>query len=103
MRCLIFDLDNCLAAADEVGEEMSGPVVAAIRAANHGTLSPDALDAALADLWVHSMDVVAEKHDFSEEMLAAGWRACAGIEMSRPMYGYGDLHLLPLLGDVRFL
>ena len=103
MRCLIFDLDNCLAASDEGGVDLAGPVFGAIREANHGTLPPDALEAALRDLWVHSMDVVAERHGFSEQMRAAGWKACSSLEVTRPMRGYGDLDLIPLLGEIRFL
>jgi putative hydrolase of the HAD superfamily len=103
MRCVIFDLDNCLAASDEGGVDLAGPVFGAIREANQGTLSLDALEAALRDLWLHSMDVVAETHGFSEPMRAAGWKACSNLEVTRPMRGYGDLALIPQLGELRFL
>ena len=33
-KAIIFDLDSCLAAADEVGEQLFAPAFAAIRAAN---------------------------------------------------------------------
>jgi putative hydrolase of the HAD superfamily len=100
---IIFDLDNCLAAADEVGQQLLEPVFAAVRAANDGTLSSDAIDAAFRDCWVHSFDWVAERHHFTERMHAAGWSALQEIEVCDPMRGYGDLALLPQLGDVRFL
>jgi FMN phosphatase YigB (HAD superfamily) len=103
MRCVIFDLDNCISASDEGGVDLAGPVFGAIREANRGTLSPEALEAALRDLWVHSMDVVAERHDFSEAMRDAGWKACSSLEVQRPMHGYGDLGIIPHLVELRFL
>ena len=33
-KAIIFDLDSCLAAADEVGDQLFAPAFAAIRAAN---------------------------------------------------------------------
>jgi HAD superfamily hydrolase (TIGR01549 family) len=103
VRAIIFDLDNCLAAADEPGEELLDPVFAAVRAANDGVLSESELDAAFRDCWVHAFDFVAETHRFTPGMLAAGWEAFRRIEVRAPMHGYGDLTLLPSLGDARFL
>ena len=37
-KAIIFDLDSCLAAADEVGEPLFAPAFAAIRAANNGSV-----------------------------------------------------------------
>jgi FMN phosphatase YigB (HAD superfamily) len=48
-KALIFDLDNCLAPANEVGEELFEPAFDAIRRANHGTVSNEALELAFAD------------------------------------------------------
>jgi putative hydrolase of the HAD superfamily len=42
MRGIIFDMDNCLAAADEVGAQLFEPAFDAIRTANRGTLAPEA-------------------------------------------------------------
>ena len=39
IRAVIFDLDNCLAAANEVGEGLFKPAFEAMRNANHGRLS----------------------------------------------------------------
>jgi FMN phosphatase YigB (HAD superfamily) len=103
MRGIIFDLDNCLAPADEVGRQLLEPVFAAVRAAHDGTLAPDALEAALEECWFHPLDVVAAKHGFSDAMRAAGWRAYREVEVREPMHGYGDLGLLPELGELRFL
>jgi len=103
VRAIIFDLDNCLAAADEPGEQLLEPVFAAVRAANDGALSESELDAAFRDCWVHAFDFVAATHQFTPRMLAAGWEAFRRIEVRRPMRGYGDLSLLPSLGDERFL
>ena len=103
MRGIIFDLDNCLAAADEVGAQLLEPVFAAIRAANRGALAPVALEAAFRDCWVHSFDVVAEKYGFCKDMLAAGWEAFRRVEVRESMHGYGDLDIIPYLGELRFL
>jgi putative hydrolase of the HAD superfamily len=100
---LIFDLDNCLAAAREVGEELYEPAFDAIRQANQGTVPNDALEQAFADVWRHPLDWVAARYGFSEAMLAAGWRVFARMEVTHPMEGYGDLATLPELSGKRFL
>jgi FMN phosphatase YigB (HAD superfamily) len=102
-RAIIFDLDNCLAPATEVSEQLLEPALAAIRAANMGTLAPDALEAAFRDCWVHSWDHVACTHGFSDRMVAAGLQAFSELEVRQPMHGYGDLDILPSLGELRFL
>jgi FMN phosphatase YigB (HAD superfamily) len=103
VRAIIFDLDNCLAAANEFGEELLEPVFDAVRAANDGALSSAELDAAFHDCWIHAFDCVAATHRFTPLMRDAGWGAFRQIEVRRPMQGYGDLTLLPSLGDRRFL
>ena len=103
VRAIIFDLDNCLAAADEVGEALLEPVFAAVRAANDGALTEPELNAAFRDCWVHAFDFVAARYDFTPRMRAAGWEAFRRIEVRTPMRGYGDLALLPSLGERRFL
>lgn len=103
MRAIIFDLDNCLAAADEVGDELLQPVFLAVRGVNEGTLTDLELDAAFRDCWVHAFDFVSATHNFTPRMRAAGCDAFRQIEVRAPMRGYGDLALLPSLGDKRFL
>ena len=103
IKALIFDLDNCLAAADEVGEELYAPAFDAIRKANDGKVSEKDLDKAFADVWRHPLDWVAARYGFSEAMLAAGWRVFVTMEAARPMHGYGDLRLLAELPAQRFL
>jgi FMN phosphatase YigB (HAD superfamily) len=103
MLAIIFDLDNCLAAADEPGEELLEPVFAAVRNVNHGSLSDAALDRAFRDCWFHAFDWVARRHGFTDAMRRAGWEVFREIEVRAPMRGYGDLDVLPVLGDVRFL
>lgn len=103
VRAIIFDLDNCLAAADEPGEQLLEPVFAAVRDANDGALTERELDAAFRDCWVHAFDFVAEMHNFTPAMRAAGWEAFRRIEVRTPMRGYGDLALLSSIGERRFL
>jgi putative hydrolase of the HAD superfamily len=103
IRAIIFDLDNCLSAADEPGQQLLEPVFAAIRGQNHGRLSGESLEKVYFDCWRHPLDWVAAKHGFTKEMLAAAWDACVGIEVSAPMHGYRDLAILPRLEAMRFL
>jgi FMN phosphatase YigB (HAD superfamily) len=103
IRAIIFDLDNCLSAADEVGPQLMEPVFQAIREANHGHLSEAELDRAFADCWRIPLDVVAEQHGFSKEMLEAGWKVSLDLEVAEPMFGYGDLRVLRELPVLRFL
>jgi FMN phosphatase YigB (HAD superfamily) len=102
-KALIFDLDNCLAAANEVGEALFEPVFEAIREANQGTLSEEALNQAFADCWRRPLDWVAGQHGFSAAMRAAGLKMFAAIEVTRPMRGYDDLAILAELPGQRFL
>lgn len=103
MRAVIFDLDNCLAPADEPGRDLFAPVVRAVRKANRGRLSEAELQEAFDALWGKAFDVVAREFSFSDEMREAGWRESARVEVTVPMRGYGDLDVLPALGDRRFL
>jgi hypothetical protein len=41
IKALIFDLDNCLAAANEVGDDLFEPAFGAMRNANRGTLTTE--------------------------------------------------------------
>ena len=103
MKAAVFDLDNCLAAADEAGDALFAPALDAIRAANHGHLPDDALAAAFADIWRDALDVVARKHHFTQEMLDAGWQAFRAIEVKHPRRGYPDLAEIGKLPFARFL
>ncbi|TCO82366.1 putative hydrolase of the HAD superfamily [Plasticicumulans lactativorans] len=103
MPAIIFDLDNCLSAADAVGRELYQPAFEAIRAANDGSLSAEALDRAFVDAWTHPFDWVARRHGFTPAMFEAGWNAFAGLEVTRPMRGYADLPGLAAIPAERFL
>ncbi|HKO60255.1 MAG TPA: HAD-IA family hydrolase [Pyrinomonadaceae bacterium] len=103
IRAIIFDLDNCLSAADEVGRELFEPMFAAIRRMNKDTLSEGALAQAFEDCWRHPLDWVARAHGFSEEMLAAGWEVAARTEVEVPMRGYEDLPAVRELDAKLFL
>jgi FMN phosphatase YigB (HAD superfamily) len=99
IKALIFDLDNCLAAASEVGEDVFKPAFEAMRDANRGTLTAEKLAEAFEDIWRHPLDFVASKYGFSQEMLAAGWKVFSEIVVETPMKGYGDL---VVLGELPF-
>lgn len=103
IRALIFDLDNCLASAREIGADLVAPVFAAIRQANHGVVATEVLERAFDDVWRLPFDVVAARYRFSAEMRDAGWNAFRALEMTSPMHGYGDLNVLAELPVARFL
>ena len=103
VQAIIFDLDNCLSPADQVGAELFQPAFDAIRAANQKTLSEAALDRAFADIWRLPLDVVAQTHRFSAAMYGAGSQAFESLQVRRPMAGYGDLEVLAELPAQRFL
>ncbi len=102
-KAIIFDLDSCLAAADEVGEQLFAPAFAAIRAANDGSVPEEKLRAAFAECWRVAFDAVADKYCFTEAMRAAGWQMFRQTEVTGPMSGYGDLAVLKELPVQRFL
>ena len=64
----VFDLDNCLMDARAVGP-LFEPAFEAVRQANQGALSPQALDQALQACWFTAFDLVAQRHHF-EQILA---------------------------------
>jgi putative hydrolase of the HAD superfamily len=103
IKAVIFDLDSCLAAADELGKEVFSHALDAIRRANHGHLSEAALEKAFVDVWRLPIDAVAERHGFSKEMRDAAWRGFSNTTIDRPMHGYGDLDALPDLQVRLFL
>ena len=103
IKAIIFDLDNCLAAADETGRQLLAPTFDAIRRANHGTLTEETLERAFEACWGHSLDRVARRYGFSDEMLAAGWAENARAEVKVPMRGYPDLDAIRELPAKLFL
>jgi hypothetical protein len=103
IRAIIFDLDNCLVAAREVGEELYRPAFDAIYQANQGTVSPETLNKAFEDIWRYSLDWVAARCEFSQEMITAAWSAFSRLEVDRKLKGYGDLSVLSELRAKRFL
>jgi putative hydrolase of the HAD superfamily len=103
IRAIIFDLDNCLSAADEVGRELLEPMFDAIRRANKGKLSEQRLARAFEACWRHPLDWVAHRYGFTDEMLEAGWAVAARTEVEAPMHGYADLCTLSELPAKLFL
>ena len=100
---LIFDLDNCLAPATEVGAALYEPAFEAIRRANQGLLDSAALEDAIADCWRHALDWVAAHHGFSPAMLQAGRDAFRKIEVTQPLHGYPDIDVVRNLPGYRHL
>jgi FMN phosphatase YigB (HAD superfamily) len=102
-KVIIFDLDSCLSAADEVGRDIYEPAFEAIRKANRGAVSEPELDNAFEESWRIPFDVIAATHGFSKEMFDAGWKAFAEVAVTKPMYGYGDLDVLNDLPATKYL
>ena len=103
IEALIFDLDNCLAPAMEIGTELYEPALEAMKKANHGTISSNTLEEAVHDIWSNPFDSVASKHGFSTAMIDVGIREFGKIETQGPLYGYGDLSVLNSFGIPLFL
>jgi putative hydrolase of the HAD superfamily len=103
IKALIFDLDSCLAAANEVGDALFEPAFQAIRAANKVAVPDNQLQAAFADCWRFPFDSVAAKYGFSSGMRQAGFDAFRQTEVTQPMYGYGDLAVLTEIPAKLFL
>jgi putative hydrolase of the HAD superfamily len=102
-EAIIFDLDSCLCAANEVGDHLFQPAFDAITRANHGTVSAEVLRQAFSECWRFPFDSVARKCGFTDAMTTAGWSAFQGTEVSGPMRGYGDLAVLKTLPVQLFL
>jgi putative hydrolase of the HAD superfamily len=100
---IIFDLDSCLSAADEPGVQLYEPAFDAIRKANGGSHSEEALQRAFLEMWRVPFDAVARKYGFTPAMREAGWKALLPVEVTTPMAGYGDLAALKELPVKRFL
>ena len=100
---IVFDLDSCISAADEPGQQLFAPVFAAIQAANQGSHSESSLASAFTDMWRLPFDFVADKHAFTQAMNDAGWRALLDVKVTTPMHGYGDIDVLRELKVRRFL
>ena len=93
-KAIIFDLDSCLSAADEPGQQLFALAFDAIIHANQGSHSPSVLQKAFADMWRLPFDFVAEKYGFTPAMRAAGWEVLTQLGVTTPMQGYGDLDVL---------
>ncbi|MBS0209133.1 MAG: hypothetical protein JSS27_09285 [Planctomycetes bacterium] len=91
IKAIIFDLDNCLCAADAAGRQLLEAVFAVIRSTNDGTYSAAEVSAIIGDLWRQPLNVVAEKYQFPPEMRAAAWAAYARAEVSGQMAGCADI------------
>ena len=98
----VFDLDNCLMDARAVGPFFE-PAFEAVRQANQGALSPQALDQALQACWFTAFDLVAQRHRFTPAMRAAGWRQFSQMQATAPLQGYADIGLLPRIPLRRYL
>ncbi|MEI7551637.1 MAG: HAD family hydrolase [Verrucomicrobiota bacterium] len=103
IKAVIFDLDSCLAAADEVGSDLFASAFLAIRSANQGEVAEDQLQAAFTDCWRFPFDFIAGNYGFSPEMCRAGFEAFSKVEVLQPMRGYGDLSALAEIPAMLFL
>lgn len=105
IQAVIFDLDNTLADARQVGAQVFQPAFDAIRAANRGCLSELRLEAALAACWHTAFHTVARTHGFSLAMTRAGAQAFRTLTVppDAGYVGYPDMPALRRVGAERFL
>ena len=102
-KAIIFDLDSCLSAADEPGQDLFAPAFDAITRATTDSHPPTLLQQAFADMWRLPFDFVANKYNFTAAMRSAGWNVFLHLEVTTPMQGYGDLTAIQDLPARRFL
>jgi putative hydrolase of the HAD superfamily len=103
IRAVIFDLDSCLSAADEIGASLLEPIFEAVRRASAGAYPEDVMARAFAECWRFAFDDVASRFAFSRAMREAGFRAFAELEVRGPMKGYPDLGTLGEIDARRYL
>jgi len=103
IKAMIFDLDSCLAAANEVGDQIFAPAFQAIHKASQGAVSEETISAAFVDCWRFPFDFIADKYGFSPTMRSAGFAAFSQVEVHQPMHGYGDLAVLAEIPAKLFL
>jgi putative hydrolase of the HAD superfamily len=103
VRACLFDLDNCLCAANAPGPDFLRPLFEAIAAANEGTYGAETMRQICAECWFQPLDIVARKFAFTPAMRAAAWRAGAALKVTTPLLGYADLALVPTIEATRFL
>jgi putative hydrolase of the HAD superfamily len=65
---VVFDLDSCISAADEPGQELFEPFTA-IKAANQSSHSESELARVFADMWRLPFGFVADKYSFTPAAL----------------------------------
>ena len=73
VKALIFDLDNCIAPAKAIGEELYAPVFSSIKQANQGVFDERELEHIYFEIWRHPLDWVAQRYNFSEDMFKLVW------------------------------
>lgn len=103
LKAIIFDLDHCLAPSDEPGEALLDPLFDAFHRTNHGHFSEEEMEHIKSDCWRQPLDHIFQKYGFPAEMRDAAWEANRAIRVTKPMRGYGDLHLLAEFGVPLFL
>ncbi|MFQ3616473.1 MAG: HAD hydrolase-like protein [Cyanobacteriota bacterium] len=109
IKAIIFDLDNCLSAADEPGVCLLEPVFDAIRRANRGTLPDDRLEAACQTILnAHCLSPaeVLVVGDNPDSELAAGNRlGICTVQTLRPGVEKSKLatHHIHTLGELKAL
>jgi len=102
-KAVIFDLDNCLSAAEAVGQELLEPVFATIRRHSLGHFSESDMTAIIVDLWRLPLDDIFDKYRFPQATRDATWNTYSQLEVKKPMQAYDDIGILPELPVMRFL
>lgn len=103
VKALIFDLDNCIAPAKAVGEDLYAPVFAAMREENRGRFDEGELAHIFFEIWRHPLDWVAKEYGFTDRMFQLAWDHFRELEVASPMNGYGDLDEIAKLLQDKYL
>lgn len=100
---IIYDLDETILPASAVPDETFDTLFDAIRAANKGAVAEDKLEEALKAMRRLSVDVVAEKYGFTDEMNEAAKQALLHTKYNFKLSTYDDFPLVKQIPGKRYL
>jgi len=99
-KAIIYDLDNTVYPVPAIGEKLFKPVFGLIaQSGNHN----DDMDAIKKDMMKIPFRVVADKYNFSQELIEEGIKIQEDIEFTEPIETFADYSIIKTLPGKRFL
>jgi len=99
-KAIIYDLDNTVYPVPAIGEKLFKPVFGLI--AQSGEHHDD-MDAIKKDMMKIPFRVVADKYNFSQELIEEGIKIQEDIEFTEPIETFADYSIIKTLPGNRFL